>query len=281
MRDRESPSIRPPVTTTHAGWGEGHPRLIVSNRDDRFIHDISHDLTRIGSSDDNEIVLPDVDPLHATITHDATDEYVLILFGRGETTAAARKGPGMRGAPSEVLRTGAHFSAGPWLFVFTRDEFADHGRPYGGRQGGEGAHQRRQPPRPDYTLRYPLSRDQMILVDEVSRPSDPPALAFFVVKDESASSYTALAGESTIGELSYSVAAEDRLTLAALFVEPEYRSQGIASDLIRRVLDDIRSQNRTVTVLCPIVRAFVDRNPEYGDLVDPDQPGILSAAETL
>jgi hypothetical protein len=30
---------------------------------------------------------------------------------------------------------------------FYREEYADHGRPYGGRLGGEIGHQRQQPPR--------------------------------------------------------------------------------------------------------------------------------------
>jgi hypothetical protein len=32
--------------------------------------------------------------------------------------------------------------------TFFREEFADHGRPYGGRVGGEIGHQRPQPERP-------------------------------------------------------------------------------------------------------------------------------------
>ena len=51
---------------------------------------------------------------------------------------------------SEILRTGARFTLGKWELVFVRAEFADHGRPYGGRQGGEGTKQKPQPARPDY-----------------------------------------------------------------------------------------------------------------------------------
>ena len=38
-----------------------------------------------------------------------------------------------------------------WILVFGREEFADHGRPYGGREGGEFDVQPPQPGRPDYT----------------------------------------------------------------------------------------------------------------------------------
>jgi hypothetical protein len=45
------------------------------------------------------------------------------------------------------LRTGALITLGPWRLAFFREEFADHGRPFGGRMGGEFAVQRPQPAR--------------------------------------------------------------------------------------------------------------------------------------
>lgn len=138
-------------TTTHADWGAGHPRLLISSEHDRMIHDLSDDVTTIGSGADCVLRLPDTDPLHATVTHDERDEYVLSLHGEGEMNAnpetAGVKGAGER---SEILRAGARFTAGPWALVFVRDEFADHGRPFGGRQGGELSVQEPQPERPDY-----------------------------------------------------------------------------------------------------------------------------------
>jgi hypothetical protein len=37
---------------------------------------------------------------------------------------------------------------GEWTMSFYREEYADHGRPYGGRIGGELGRQQAQPPRP-------------------------------------------------------------------------------------------------------------------------------------
>lgn len=274
-----STAPRDRTTTTHAAWGAGHPRLIVEGARDRYIHELTSDLTRIGSSADNDIVLPGADSLHATITHDATDEYIVTMFSGGATGSTARTAPGKHPRPVLVLRTGAHFSAGPWELGFARDEFADHGRPHGGRQGGELSHQRSQPPRPDYTRDYPLSQDQALLIDEVINGADSPAFEFFVVRDERARTYSAMTGETEIGQLTYNSAGESRHVLLALFVFPVYRDQGIATSLIRRVLDDVRVHRRTVTILCPIVRTFIDRNPEYADLVDPDEPGVTMSDE--
>lgn len=134
-------------TTTHDAWGEGDPHLRITHGDDRFTFSLREDVVRIGSAEESELRLPGTDALHATITHDERDEYVLTLHGPGETSAASTD---TSGRPSEILRTGARFTAGEWELVFGREESADHGRPFGGRQGGEYSDQRLQPARPDY-----------------------------------------------------------------------------------------------------------------------------------
>ena len=105
---------------------------------------------------------------------------------------------------------------------------------------------------------------------------DPHVLAFDfeVVKDEKVSTYAAIAGDRAIAGLTYDVAGDDRLVLRATSVFPEFRKQGIATELIRRVLDDIRAQGKTVTIMCPIVRTFIVNNPGYTDLIDPGHPGV-------
>jgi len=139
------------VTTTHAAWGAGRPHLIVWSDGRRFEYDLVPDLVRIGSAKGGELVLPGIDPLHAEIEHDDRDEFVLTLHGEGEMNANPEAEGTHPGNRSETLRTGARFTAGPWTFVFSREEFADHGRPYGGRIGGEFSDQPPQPARPDYS----------------------------------------------------------------------------------------------------------------------------------
>lgn len=134
-------------TTTHDDWGAGDPHLRVTRGDERTIYRLRDDIVQIGSAQGNELVLAGADPVHATITHDERDEYVLTLHGEGETNAASENGSGER---TEILRTGARFTVGEWTLVFGREESADHGRPFGGRQGGELSDQPLQPPRPDY-----------------------------------------------------------------------------------------------------------------------------------
>ena len=136
-------------TTTHAGWGTGRPHLRLTGlNEERLLFDLTLDRVTIGSDEASTLQIPGADALHATIVHDEHDEYVLTMHGPGEMSTVRNTGD--EGSPTAVLRTGTHFTIGEWLLVFSREEYADHGRPYGGRLGGEGAHQHRQPDRPDY-----------------------------------------------------------------------------------------------------------------------------------
>ena len=119
-----------------------------------------------------------------------------------------------------------------------------------------------------------LSQDQVVLIDEVIADENAPTFDFTVVNDEKAGIYDAIVGDSEIAGLTYSIAGDGRLVLLAASVYPEFRKQGVATELIRRVLDDVRAQGKTVTILCPIVRTFIEHNPEYADLIDPNHPGV-------
>jgi predicted GNAT family acetyltransferase len=123
-----------------------------------------------------------------------------------------------------------------------------------------------------------LSQDQTVLIDEVIDDPHAPAFDFTVVNDEKAGIYEAIVGDREIAGMPYNVAGSDRLVLLATSVFPEFREQGIATELIRRVLDDVRSQEKTVTIMCPIVRTFIERHPEYAALVDPKHPGVIQGS---
>jgi predicted GNAT family acetyltransferase len=124
-----------------------------------------------------------------------------------------------------------------------------------------------------------LTQDQIVLIDEVIDDPHAPAFDFFVVNDEKNRIYEAIVGDREIAGLTYNLASENRLVLVAASVYPEFRNQGIASELIRRVLDDIRMQGKTITILCPIVRTFIENNPGYADLIDPEHPGVTKGSQ--
>ena len=86
-----------------------------------------------------------------------------------------------------------------------------------------------------------LSQDQAVLIGEVIDDPHAPAFDFYVVNDEKTGIYKAVVGDTEIAGLPYDVASDDRLVLLAASVFPEFRKQGIATELIRRVLDDVRA----------------------------------------
>lgn len=50
-------------------------------------------------------------------------------------------------------------------------------------------------------------------------------------------------------------------------VGDEWEGQGVASSLIAGALDDIRARGLTVTPFCAFTRGYIERHPEYADLV--------------
>jgi hypothetical protein len=135
------------ITTTHDPMHGGNPRLVMASSqypgpdERRTVFRLSGEVTTIGSAPDCDIQLPGLSPRHAEVRHDEWDEYVLVRTAAEGTTR-------VNGADTEraLLRTGTGVQVGDWVLSYVREEYADHGRPYGGRIGGELGHQRPQPP---------------------------------------------------------------------------------------------------------------------------------------
>jgi predicted GNAT family acetyltransferase len=53
-------------------------------------------------------------------------------------------------------------------------------------------------------------------------------------------------------------------------VDQDAGRSGLGSSLVRSALDDVRSQGIKVVPLCPFVRGWIDRHPDYADLVADD-----------
>jgi predicted GNAT family acetyltransferase len=51
-------------------------------------------------------------------------------------------------------------------------------------------------------------------------------------------------------------------------IDPSFEGQGIGSALVRGALDAERAAGTPIVPLCPFVRGYIDKHPEYADLVD-------------
>ena len=141
--------VRRTATTTHYRPGSGRPRLIFvigsknwnGQRPREF--DLLPTETRIGSGPEADLQLDGLSPVHAEIRHTADDEYVLYPIGELSGGSRLPEASGRRDG-GQVLRTGTRIELGKWKMAYFREEFADHGRPHGGRVGGELSRQKPQ-----------------------------------------------------------------------------------------------------------------------------------------
>jgi predicted GNAT family acetyltransferase len=53
-------------------------------------------------------------------------------------------------------------------------------------------------------------------------------------------------------------------------VDPSFEGRGIGSALVRDALAAERAAGTPIVPLCPFVRGYIDKHPEYADLVDTD-----------
>jgi len=115
-----------------------------------------------------------------------------------------------------------------------------------------------------------LTESQRQLVAEV-RAADrvQPGINFFVVDNEDAHRFEAVSGDTLVGQITYRRTG-DVVTLVHTSVFPEFQGQGVATALVRQVLDSLRSDGLKVGVECPVVKTFVETHPEYEELVAAD-----------
>ena len=108
-----------------------------------------------------------------------------------------------------------------------------------------------------------------------SRPVRDSDYELDITHDADLAVYRAWINDDEVAILTYKIVGH-RFVLLSTSVVPGFRNHGIAGELIAHVLDDIRGSGRTVTVICPAVREFIDHHPQYEDLLDKNRPGVRS-----
>ena len=78
--------------------------------------------------------------------------------------------------------------------------------------------------------------------------------------------YEVVGEDKVLGEIVYRKRG-DRMVLTHTEVLPYAEGSGLGSRLVAGALDDIRARGLRVVPLCPFVAAYIQRHPEYGDLV--------------
>jgi predicted GNAT family acetyltransferase len=61
---------------------------------------------------------------------------------------------------------------------------------------------------------------------------------------------------------------EDAVVFTHTEVDDRFEGRGVGSALVRGALDDVRAKgDREVVPLCPFVKSWIDKHPEYQDLL--------------
>ncbi|MCL2780739.1 MAG: N-acetyltransferase [Actinomycetia bacterium] len=90
-----------------------------------------------------------------------------------------------------------------------------------------------------------------------------------VRRDDAASRYEAILDGQLVGLADFTTrSAPGRPdTVVITHTESRLEGRGIASALVRAVLDDLRARNSLVVPACPFVAKYIERHPEHADLL--------------
>jgi uncharacterized protein len=79
------------------------------------------------------------------------------------------------------------------------------------------------------------------------------------------SRYELLIDDEVRGSISYR-AEQNTVTLVHTEVDSELEGRGLGSRLVHDALEDIRARGLSLFPVCPFVRSYLARHPEYMDL---------------
>jgi hypothetical protein len=88
-----------------------------------------------------------------------------------------------------------------------------------------------------------------------------------VRNDPDQNQYSLVEDGAVIGLAAYEIG-DDEIRFVHTEVDPEHRGGGHASTLVQAALDDVRANSeRRVVAQCSYVHAWIERHPDYQELV--------------
>jgi len=101
-------------------------------------------------------------------------------------------------------------------------------------------------------------------IDSSDTPGQPPEIT--LRDNEVEDQFEVLVDGTPAGILTYSME-DGNYALNHEEIDPSYQGLGMGSQLVSHVLDQIRSKGLGALPYCPFVLSFMQRHPEYHDLV--------------
>jgi len=96
-----------------------------------------------------------------------------------------------------------------------------------------------------------------------------------LVNDTGAHRYRLLLDGQEVGFAECDPVGELAILIKHTEVRPEFEGKGYGSELVRRILEDVRQQGKSVIPICPYTMSFIRRHPEYIDVVRPDMRAVI------
>ncbi len=90
--------------------------------------------------------------------------------------------------------------------------------------------------------------------------------------DPDARRFELRSGDEVVGWVDY-LPAGPSVIFSHTEIAPGHEQQGLGSVLVGQALDVVRDRGTTVIPTCPFTTAFIQRHPEYVDVVDPSLRG--------
>lgn len=89
-----------------------------------------------------------------------------------------------------------------------------------------------------------------------------------VADDPAQSRYVASVDGEMAGYSEYEIdESRGRILIQHTEVDDAFEGRGVGGALVRGTLDDVRRRRLRVVAQCPFVRAWLDRHPDYQDLL--------------
>lgn len=88
-------------------------------------------------------------------------------------------------------------------------------------------------------------------------------------------------GGELAGFADYTVGEMGVVVLPHTEVDSKFEGRGLAGELVQYALDDIRAEGYQVEPRCPYVKQWIERHPDYADLVANDEADVDAAADTM
>lgn len=97
------------------------------------------------------------------------------------------------------------------------------------------------------------------------------------VRDNPGQSCFQIVVDGAVAGFSRYVRKAGRVIFVHTEIDPAFEGRGLGSTLAREALDNVGARGLTVVPLCPFIEGFIERHPEYRDLVDAEALAALES----